>query len=343
MNNINKSTGQNKKKVKSTRKSGVKLDEIIKLLFNVSKPLLIDTLNGLFNEVFNPNDVDINISKTATEFVPNNLDIIRGDMFLQITDGLKPYHYHIEYQTNPAGDMVLRMFEYDIQKALDNMRVEGDNTSKITLYMPKSLVIHIEESNLIPDKYTLDIVFANGSTQEYIVDVMKYWTFDDTKLIDRKLYNLLPLQVFLLRSELDRMTKNKDEQARQTAILKAKNITEKIANEIMRLSYDENKIGDDDADKIMIGLQEIFKHLNGRYKVNTKLDSEVEDMVKSLIDKKSVEKRAKEIAEQLAEQRTVELVKEMLLDNEPIEKIVKYTKLTENEIKDIQKTLTNEK
>ena len=51
----------------------------------------------------------------------------------------------------------------------------------------------------------------------------------------------------------------------------------------MRL-HEENKFTLDDADKIMIGLTELFKHLNNRYKVNEKLNTEVDRMVRTLID-----------------------------------------------------------
>jgi len=50
-------------------------------------------------------------------------------------------------------------------------------------------------------------------------------------------------------------------------------------------------------------------------------------MVRSLIDP-NIEKKAK-----------IEIAKKMLLDNEPLEKIIKYTELTEKDIEDIQKTI----
>ena len=38
-------------------------------------------------------------------------------------------------------------------------------------------------------------------------------------------------------------------------------------------------------------------------------------------------------------EKAIEMAKEMILDKESISKIIKYTKLTEKEIKDIEKTL----
>jgi hypothetical protein len=59
----------NRENKTSKQNERVKLDQIIKLLFSVSKTMLVNTLNGLFNEDFNPDDVNVNISKTSTEFV----------------------------------------------------------------------------------------------------------------------------------------------------------------------------------------------------------------------------------------------------------------------------------
>jgi hypothetical protein len=65
---------------------------------------------------------------------------------------------------------------------------------------------------------------------------------------------------------------------------------------------------------------------------------EVDEMVKTLLDKNLIKQTTKE-----AEKQTkIEMAKKMLLDNEPIEKIVKYTELTEKEIKNIEKQLNAE-
>jgi len=52
-------------------------------------------------------------------------------------------------------------------------------------------------------------------------------------------------------------------------------------------------------------------------------------MVRTLIDP-NVEKRGER-------KKAVEIAEKMLLNGEPIKKIIEYTGLTENEIKDIQK------
>jgi len=320
-----------KKQAKKKRQESVRLDETVKLLFEVSKELLVTTLNSLFHENFDAESVEI--EKTATEYPKNDIDIIRADLFIKIIE-YKPRHFHIEVETEPSHIIGVRLFEYDIMKAISNWRLSGNTAEKPVLFMPKSLVIHIESGNNVPkDFHNVDIVFANGKIINYTAPVMRYWEYDEKRLIQENLYNLLPLQVFLLRDELDRTTKKGDEEARQAAILKARDLTVKIANEIIKLHKD-NKINFYDLDKIMIALSELFQHLNKRYKVNEKLNAEVSDMVRTFINPNLIKQGEK--------QAKIEMATEMLLEDEPLNKIIQYTKLSKTEILKIKKTLNTE-
>ena len=275
----------------------------MKHLFSVSKQTLVTMLNSLFNENFDPEQVEI--IQTNSEFDDFNFKIIRGDLFFRITDGItvKPFHYHLEFQTYRDRLIGIRIFEYDFKKAVENERLEntdkGDD-SEIILYMPKSLVIHVEESEKIPkDFYKIKIIFTGENNQEQIVDykipVVRYWEYDEKRLIDEKLYPLLPLQVFLLRAELEKVSKRKNPQGKKETIAKVKEIADRIVLEAHRLG-DENKITDDDIEKITTALGELFKHLNDKYKADSKLNEEVSDMIKTLYDER-VFMKGKEEAE----------------------------------------------
>ncbi|WP_270940583.1 hypothetical protein [Romboutsia lituseburensis] len=61
-------------------KEKVKLDEVLKFLFSTSHKVLINLLNGIFNETFNEDEVDLTVSNN--EFIEDTLGVIRGDMFL---------------------------------------------------------------------------------------------------------------------------------------------------------------------------------------------------------------------------------------------------------------------
>ena len=251
---------------KQERRAGVKLDQILKLLFKVSNKTLVNTINGLFNENFAPDDITVKVSKTATEIVKATLDVLRADMFLKIDRTDKRRHFHIEYELSPNNKMGLRVFEYGILKALETSG--EDNSDDIIL--PKAVVIHFEESKTIPDKYVKGVIFPSGVRVEYTVDVVKYWTLSETALVNKKLYNLLPLQLFTLRAELDKITADGTEKSKETAITKAKAAIDRIVPIVEQL-YQDGEITADDNDKIITGLAELINHLDERYELNQKL------------------------------------------------------------------------
>ena len=328
-------TGNTQKKKASERRKSVKLDQILKLLFKVSNQTLVNTINGLFNENFAPDDITVSVGKTATEIVKNSLDVLRADMFLKLEKGDNKRHFHIEYELSPNNNMGIRVFEYGILKALETVR--EDNSDDIIL--PKAVVIHFEESGAIPDQYVKGIVFPNGMRVEYTVDVVKYWTLSDTALVDKKLYNLLPLQLFTLRAELDKITADGTKQSKQTAIKKSKEAIEKIVGIVKKL-YQDSNIDADDYDKIVTGLAELVRHLDERYKLNEKL-SGVNDVIKVLNIAKKAEKKAekeieKRVVKEAAKGAAIEIAEKAVKKGLSLEDIIELTGLTEKEIQNIK-------
>ena len=102
-------------------KEKVKLDEVLKLLFSTSNKVLVKLLNGIFNENFSVDEVELTVSNN--EFVEDDLGILRWDMFFDILN--KDYNkasYHIEFQTKNDNTMIVRMFEYGFKKGKEQLK-----------------------------------------------------------------------------------------------------------------------------------------------------------------------------------------------------------------------------
>lgn len=129
-------------------KEKVKLDQVLKFLFTTSDKVLLHLLNGVFDENYKEDEVNIKVSNN--EFVDDTLDILRGDMFFQPIDkdsgkvNLK-VNYHLEFQTKNDSIMVVRMFEYGFKKAKENL--EGSDSIQI-LYFPRQRVIFFEKTKI---------------------------------------------------------------------------------------------------------------------------------------------------------------------------------------------------
>jgi len=127
-----------------------------------------------------------------------------------------------------------------------------------------------------------------------------------------------------------KIKKNNDDQAKQAAILQARDIAEKIAKESAELNK-ADKLIDDDFKRVLIAISNLFEHLNNRYKVDEKLNERVKTMTELIFDDTAY-KRGEH-------KKAVEMAKKMLLKNKPIEEIIEFTGLTKKEILSIQKTL----
>ena len=315
---------------KQERRESVKLDEIMRLLFDMSKETLVNMLNGLFGETFDPAAVDI--TKENATFVNEQLEIIEGDLFLRVFDPnepSKPHLFHIEFQTSEDGTMAIRVLRYDLNQAVENQRLSGDN-GEIVLCMPQSLVIHVEEHKSIPCEYKALIIFADGDTKRFTVPVLKYWELSDADLIERNLFPLLPLQIFLLRAELDKLTKSNDLQAKHAAILRARDITERIAKEAAALNKAGRLMGADYR-KVLTAIANLFMHLNNRYEGDKNLNEGVKSMLWEL-DFKEVEAAVyKKVEDQKAEE-----IAKSLLDILDIETIAVKTKIAIERVKELK-------
>ena len=126
-------------------KEKVKLDEVLKFLFSTSNKVLVKLLNGIFEENFNVDEVELTVSNN--EFVEDDLGILRGDMFFDILNkNSDKVSYHIEFQTKNDNTMVIRMFEYVFRKGKEQERsINKVKEDTRTIYFPKQKVIFLKK------------------------------------------------------------------------------------------------------------------------------------------------------------------------------------------------------
>ena len=80
------------------------------------------------------------------------------ETFFKLSDADKSNHYHIEIQTLNDDRMVIRMLEYGISKSQRNSQISGQPEETI-FYIPRQLVIFIEQNPDIKDKLRLQLIF----------------------------------------------------------------------------------------------------------------------------------------------------------------------------------------
>ncbi len=280
----------------------MKLDEVLKFLFSTSNKVLVKLLNGIFDEKFDVDEVELTVSNN--EFVEDDLGILRGDMFFDILNkNHNKASYHIEFQTKNDNTMVIRMFEYGFKKGKEQLKNSKKFKEEIkTIYFPKQKVIFFEENKSIKNQLKLKIIFPDEQEIIYTVDVIKYWEYTDKELKEKKMYPLMPLQLFNLRKELEKAHNKNDLKKIKELSKKAKNLAEKLAKESAQL-FEEDEILGEDFHKMLLAIQNLIEYLNRNYMKDENIENEVNKMTKTLydpeIEKRGIEKGIKSAIEKL--------------------------------------------
>ena len=307
------------------RQEPIDLDETLKFLCGVSEQMLIMMMNGLFGLDFDPNDANITVKKTNNEFISSHFDTLRGDLFLEIATPMRTYQFHIEFQMRHDPHMIIRMFEYSMQNAIDNARREFHTSKEYIIRLPKQLVIYFEKNASIPDELSVYVEFPNGFVHEYTVPTMKYWEHDAKTLAEKKLFNLLPLLLFTLRAELDAI-KIKCPEHMHAGLIKAQQMTDNIIC-ILEQIHNKEKLFFDDLNQIMHALSHLAHYLDRRYEWNGKLSGGADIMIKGFLDKTGEELRSEGKLE-----GTIKTAKIFLNAGMDIEEICRLTGLSKDDL-----------
>lgn len=274
----------------SARKEKIKLDQLLKVMFKLSKKVTVNLLNGLFDENYNPKNVKVQY--TNNEFVLESLEKIYGDMFIKVQSHNKTITYHIEFQTQNDSSMAIRMFRYGFENAVES--IDNVSKEKIRLDFPKQLVIFLEENNNIKDDISFILTMPDGNELNYIVPTMKYWKYSEQDLVDKKLYALLPFQVFKLRKAIESIScSNKPhEQKAQLIYLELKKLFD-VSERVAKISsdlYNNKEIIGADFKKILLVLKNISDYLYDKYGEYPIIEKEVKTMLTTLYNPALVKK-----------------------------------------------------
>ena len=219
--------------------------------------------------------------------------------------------------------MIVRMFEYGFRKGKEQLRNLNNKEAIKTIYLPKQKVIFFEENKNIKDQLKLKIVFPDEQEIIYTVDVMKYWEYSDEELREKRMYPLMPLQLFNLRKELEKAHNKKDLKKTKELSKIAKSLASKLAKESAVL-FKEDEILGEDFHKMLLAIQNLIEYLNRNYMNDENIENEVTTMTKTLYDpeveKRGIEKGREEGIEKGKIQERICIAKNLLdvLDNETI-------------------------
>ena len=168
-------------------------DGAFRTIINDCSKFVIPFINEVFGESFKADDEIV--------FHPNEHMINQQDDPDQkrITDtsftilGKQAKNYHLECESSKYdGEILIRIFEYAAQIALDAGEVEGDT---LRVSFPNSAVLFLREAAGTPDTMHIIMDTPGGSvTYDVPTSRMAKYTLDD--IFEKKLYMLIPFYIF---------------------------------------------------------------------------------------------------------------------------------------------------
>ena len=157
---------------------------------------------------------------------------------------------------------------------------------------------------------------------------MKYWEYSDEQLREKKMYPLIPLQLFKLRKELEKAHNKKDLNRIKELSNNAKELAGKLAKQSAIL-FEADEILGEDFHKMLLAIQNLIEYLNRNYMNDENIENEVTTMTKTLYDPE-VEKRGIEEGINLTKK-----VFKLASQGETIGNISKICKISEEKVKEI--------
>ena len=163
--------------------------------------------------------------------------------------------YHLECQTTPDGDIVIRMVEYDFHIGLGNI---STNNGRRELKFPQSAILQLRSNKNTSDEEVLDIVFADGERYTYKVPVIKIKDYSREEIFEKELYVLLPFYIFKYEKELAKI----EESEEKLSLLKEE--FESIKSELEGLKL-AGKISTSDARNIIVLSKKVIDNIAIKY------------------------------------------------------------------------------
>lgn len=160
-------------------------DSVFKTMCEKTPKLLIPVINEIFKTDYNEKEL---VTLANNEHVKLNLKPIDTDSCIKIRDK----YYHIECQSNPDGEMVIRMLEYDFFIALEKNRQLKD---KDVIEFPQSAVIYLRHTSRTPNHLDITVRFADGFEYPYKVPVVKVKEYSLQKILEKNLIFFSPYYI----------------------------------------------------------------------------------------------------------------------------------------------------
>ncbi|THF82747.1 RpnC/YadD family protein [Cohnella fermenti] len=285
------------------RKEQLKLDQLLRLLFKLSKRSTIDLINGLFGDSFAYEDVP-SIHYSNVEMIADDLSRLIGDFHVKLVTTKGTYRYHVEFQTLNDQSMAIRMFRYGFEMALEKAATDdkGDASTQDPrlplIVFPRQVVVFLEENDAIGESVAFRLQLPDGQEVVYEVPAVRYWQWSLQDLRKSRMYALLPLQVFKSRKQIRSIADSRKPEEEKRRLIERcfadlKEVVRQTVAMIAEL-HDQEVLPTRDMDRLIRAMSTILNYLYRKYgEPYHQTEKEVFVLIKSFYDPE-IRKQARE-------------------------------------------------
>ena len=167
-------------------------DDVFRTLAVDCSQLLIPIVNELFHKNYTGNE---KIVFGQNEHFINQQD---GNEQKRITDSIFTIFgeiiekYIFECQALPDNSLLIRVFEYITQEALDTGEIIGN---KLKVKIPQAGILFLRSNKNTPDQLMIEMETPGGNVS-FEIPVMKVKNYTTDEIFEKKLYFLIPFVIF---------------------------------------------------------------------------------------------------------------------------------------------------
>lgn len=103
--------------------------------------------------------------------------------------------YHLECESNPNGEIAIRLFEYDWMDAVENLFQQKDTSQEKDTYvirLQNSGLLYLRSNGETPKEFNYRLILPGGVETVYQVPVIRNLNYTLDEIFEKKLYMLLP-------------------------------------------------------------------------------------------------------------------------------------------------------
>jgi hypothetical protein len=188
-------------------------DDVFRTLLTDCTELMIPVVNEIFHTHYTGKETVCLLQNEHFIKMPDGSEQerITDSSFEIISEETAPIaqvqkkRYHIECQSTEDGTMIVRMFEYDTQLALEN-RALTSNT--LTVQFPDSAIVSLRHTKNTPEEMIVKVLTPGGRVS-YTVPVLKVKRYTIHELFEKKLFFLIPFHIFAYEKNFKELEENK--------------------------------------------------------------------------------------------------------------------------------------